>query len=239
MKANSNSESTILVNEQSEVFVVHSESEPMCRIPPRQEPLEQAFVLAFDALFSKQPSSEKLKTLGADLRQGMIRLPVFGQELTVNLANREVLVGNKGRAKCKVALLVLHYLCADNTDLDAREVSLNHFADCRTYYSVFEKRIISRFLATIGRTREQFEQSSEHLYGIRTTGVGAAYRFDILPRVPIIVVRYDEDDEFGPSANIIYRADAGYLLPAEDRIVAAELLLDAMSGKPLEEGSKD
>jgi hypothetical protein len=61
------------------------------------------------------------------------------------------------------------------------------------------------------------------------------YRFDVFPRVPITIVRYEGDEEVAAGASIVYRADAGQLLPAEDRVVAAELLLDALAGKPVTE----
>lgn len=59
--------------------------------------------------------------------------------------------------------------------------------------------------------------------------------FDVLPRVPIIIIRYEEDEDLGAGANVIYHADAAHLLPAEDRIVAAELVIDVLNGKQLAE----
>jgi len=61
------------------------------------------------------------------------------------------------------------------------------------------------------------------------------YRFEVFPRVPITIVRYEGDDELGPGAGVIYRMDAEHLLPAEDRVVIAELLLDVLSGRSIEQ----
>lgn len=206
-----------------------------CPIPPVQQPYEQAFGLGFDVLTSGELSADKLQALGASRNGEIIRVPVLRQALLLDPARREVLVEGSGRAKLTWALLALHYLCADEVGLDTREVSLKHFADCRGYCTVFEKRIVERFLATSGRTRERFRELSEQLQATRVSSPGIGYRFDVLPRVPVTIVRHDEDEEFGASANVLYQADAGHLLPAEDRIVAAELLLDVLSGKPTEE----
>ena len=207
-------------------------------IPPRQQPHETAFNLGFDILLSKQPSAEKLKELGAEQKPEGIRVPALNRHLLVDLANREVFVENGGRAKRTWALLVLHYLCAEDVSIDTREVSLGHFPDCRGYLDVFGKRIIGRFLATTGRTSERFSQASEQLGATHLGCPGVCYRFDVLPRVPVAIARFEGDEELGPGANVIYRADANRLLPAEDCIVAAELLLDVLSGKSMEAGSE-
>ena len=206
------------------------------RVPPRQQPYKQAIVLGFDALLALDISSERLDALGVTRNLDVIRIAVLNRFILVDLARREITIEGAGKAKHTWALLTLHYLCAEDMSVDLREVSLNHFADCRSYYSVFSKRILGRFLATAGRTQGIFEQASENLNAERVPSTGVYYRFKVLPRVPLSIVRYEGDDEFEPSANVIYRADAGTLLPAEDRIVVAEALLDALSGKPMEEG---
>lgn len=60
-------------------------------------------------------------------------------------------------------------------------------------------------------------------------------RFAVFPRVPIAFFRFEGDTELAAGASVVYQADAEFLLPAEDRVVAAELLLDALAGKPLAE----
>lgn len=207
-------------------------------IPERQNPYGQAYDLAFDVLLAKGPSAQKLEELGVKRTGDVIAVPVPNGVLLVDLSKREVTVKEAGPAKVSWSLLALHYLCAEETGVDTLEVSLNHFADCRTYCTVFSKRVVQRFLATAGRNEESFSEASERIGGMRVEGGGMRYTYNLLPRVPLDIVRYDGDEEFGPDANVIYRADAANLLPAEDRIVAAELLLEALSGRPLEEAAR-
>ena len=212
-----------------------AETAQTCRIPPRQQPCERAFELGFESLLSHEPSAEKLEALGASRQQAVIRLPALHHHLLVDLDAREVNVEHGGRARRAWAILAVHHLCAADVSSDAREVSLGHFADSRGYLDVFAKRIIQRFLGTAGRSAQRFAECSEKLDATRMPGPGVFYRFDVFPRVPIVIVRYEGDDELGPGASVIYRADAEHLLPAEDRVVVAELLLDALSGKSIEE----
>jgi hypothetical protein len=214
-------------------------------IPPPQHPYEQAFELGFESLLSRRPADDFLNAVGAQRRGNAIRLPALDRHLLVDTDLREVLVEGAGRARLAWAILALHHLCAEDASLDTREVSLAHFPDCRGYLSVFNNRIVRRFLATSGKDPEVFSERAERIGGVRLCAVGAksgaqvaaavGYRFDVFPRVPIVIVRYAGDDELGPGASVVYRADAYRLLPAEDRIVAAELVLDALSGRSMEE----
>ncbi len=205
------------------------------RLPPEQQPHEEALRLGFEALLSRPLATPRLKALGASRQAANVRLPILNRHLLINLEQRQVSVENGGRARAAWALLAIHYLSADDVATDMREVSFSSFADGQFYAGVFAKRIIGRFLATTGRNGDEFARLSEELHAIRLPGPGLAYRFQVLPRVPVSIIRYDGDDELPPGATVIYRADAEYLLPAEDRVVAAELLLDALAGKPVDE----
>ena len=204
-------------------------------IPPRQRPHDRAYELAFDELVSRDLSGETLDALGVTRENGLIRVPVLNSALVVDIESREVRMEDGGAARSVWALLALHYLCAGDVSLDSREVSFGHFGECRSYVGVFRNRIIGRFLATVGKTDEQFEKASERLGATRTDHPGVSYRFDVLPRIPITIIRHSGDDELGPDANVIYSADIEHLLPAEDCVVAVELVLDTLSGAPIDD----
>ena len=205
-----------------------------CRVPPPQRPVELALALALDAVRSDPPAKETLDALGAAATHEGIRLPLLNRHVVVKPEGAGVLVEGDGEVSPGWAVLVLHYLRAEDVSLDAREVSLAHFPDCRGYVVPFTKRVIGRFLRTIGKTSESFSQASERLGGTRVSGPGLAYRFDVLPRVPITLILFEGDDELAASANVLFRADAQRLLPAGTVIAAAELLVGALCGSPIE-----
>ena len=203
--------------------------------PPRQRPYDQALQRGLDTLRQRWPSPDRLMSLGVTLTGETLCLPVLNRRLILDPEQRCVRVQDSGPARSAWAVLAVHYLCAEDLTPDASPVSFSYFQDCRSYLSVFGKRITERFLATSGRTAEQFMRCAEQCGGTRVPGAGDGYSFAVCPRVPVTIVRYEGDDEIGPGASFIYRADAERLLPAEDRVVAAELLLDTLSGKPMTE----
>jgi len=182
---------------------LHPQNEDMWPVPPRQNPYHLAFDLAFETLLGRTASGVDFEPLGVKCEPGVIRVPMLNHVLVMDLVKREVCVEGGGRARIAWALLALHYLCAEDIHTDTREVSFGHFTDSRAYLAVFTKRILGRFLGTIGRTGGRFIELSEQLGGTRLPGSGLSYRFDLLPRVPITIVRHDGDEEFGPGANVI------------------------------------
>lgn len=206
-------------------------------IPPKQRPYELAIDVGFAALLAREQTPDRLAALGATREGEIIRLPALDQHLLIELAERIVRVEGHGEARHDWTLLALHYLSAEDLSVDTREMTLTHFADARGYLSVYNGRIIGRFLGTVGRTDAGFREAAERVHAVPVPWSGACYRFDVFPRLPITVIRYEGDEDFPPGANIVYRADAGHLLPAEDRIVVAEAVIDVLSGKPLYEAT--
>lgn len=191
--------------------------------------------LGFETLLKQYPAADLLAVLGAVSVDGVITLPVLGRACRVDTAARTVSFEGAGQARSTWAILVLHYLCATDFVPDAREVSFSYFPDCRNYLAVFGKRIEGRFLGTVGRTADNFKQRSEQAGGTRLALPHLGYRFNIMPAVPVSFIRYEGDEEISAGVSVLYRADAGRLLPAEDRVVAAELLLEVLSGRPMHE----
>ena len=201
--------------------------------PPRQRPYDAAIKVAYASLRERDMTMDRMCRLGALLCEDGIQLPALHRQLLVRLDRDEVLVESCGPARYDWTLLALHYLSALDLSEDAREVTLSHFADARGYLAAYDRRIIKRFLTTVGATDEEFRQRAAQLHATEIPWNGTCFRFTIFPRLPLTVIRYEGDEEYPPGANIIYRADAQYLLPAEDRIVAAEMLINTLSGVPM------
>lgn len=205
-------------------------------VSPPQRPYQQALDCAFHALRNRPPSPLVLESLGARAVGDVIHVKALNHSLQVDRTRACVTVdGAAEKARIMWAVLVVHYLCAGDPPRDTRAVSFGAFQDGCSYASVFQKRITGRFLASIGRSVEGFVAAAERVGGIRIPGEAVGYRFNILPRVPIAIFRFEGDTELEAGASVVYQADSALLLPAEDRVVAADLLLDALAGKPITE----
>lgn len=204
-------------------------------VPPPQRPYELALAAGLERLCARRWSAACLEGLGACLAGQQLAVTALGRRVIVDLERKTVGVDGSGVARAAWAVLITHYLCAEDWAVDMRDVAFAEFHDGSSYRSVFAKRITGRFLGTTGRTAEQFARAAETEGGLPVPGGGQGYRFFVLPRVPVTLIRYEGDDELRPGASVVYRADAGHLLSAEDRVVAAEVLLDTLAGKPMTE----
>lgn len=202
---------------------------------PPQRPYDQALQKGLVTLRSRSGDEDRLGALGATRSGGRIQVAVLNRRLGVDLEQGCVLADDGVPVRVAWAVLTVHYLCAGIVAPDPRAVSFSYFQDCRNYLDVFGKRITARFLATSGRTAEDFTRLGTLYSGTKVPGPGTGFRFDVFPRVPVTLVRYEGDSEVPPGASIIYQADVEHLLPAEDRVVAVELLLDILAGKPMTE----
>ena len=204
------------------------------RLEPSQH-YAQAMALGFDQVQGDLPSAEQAASLGITVDGQRLRVPALDRELIVDCDTRTITLTDGRPATEAWGILVLHYVQARNLQVDATPSSFAEFPDCQFYVSVFGGRIVNRFLYTIGRTAESFIEKGQALGATRLPGPDLSFRFAVFPTLPITITRFEGDDELPPGANVIYQADAVQVLPAEDRVVAAEQLLNVLAGKPMAE----
>lgn len=193
-----------------------------------------AFQKAVERLRANPPSLRVLGQLEVEPVGNRFRLRVLTDPMIVNLRAATVEIEGRGPADLAWGILVLHYLAASHPLIDARLVSLAELADATAYLTGFQQRLVKRFVETSGASCQRFESAARALGGQALPEFNCAWRFFVLPRVPITIIRYEGDDEFPPSAAILYQADAASLLPLEDRVVAIDLLLERLQAQTQE-----
>ncbi len=112
--------------------------------------------------------------------------------------------------------LLLYHLCSTNgAPVIGRWVSFRELPDGGFYHQAFQgytgREIAKRFQNDLGA----FERAASQLGGQRYEVGDAAYTFRGLPRVPVLVVYWLGDEDFPPSARILFDASAGHHLPID------------------------
>ncbi|MGQ9703703.1 MAG: DUF3786 domain-containing protein, partial [Actinomycetota bacterium] len=151
-------------------------------------------------------------------------VPFFGERYTVSYPEGEVNRENGTAAGAREALIILHYLVqADGTQVRDQWVAYRDLPGARYHEPAFVAEVegpLSRGLA--GRLEALRKWAETTAREVELPGDVAA-AWDVLPRVPLLLVFNEADEEFPASARVFFDASAPNYLPTEDLSVLAEL----------------
>lgn len=193
---------------------------------PRRSPAED---VGWDELLSRD-SSALARDAGAESSPGsnVIRLRVMDRECLVDLSAREILwaEGPGADVSSHLRILILHYLAGSgNAHVAARLATFRDFPGGDLYYSAFRSRAIDEVLQAFGAAPEPLRRAGERLRAEPVTTGSVGFRVRFFPKLPIVVALWLGDEEVPSSANLLFDASAGDILPTEDLAVAAEILV--------------
>ncbi|MBI2854763.1 MAG: DUF3786 domain-containing protein [Chloroflexi bacterium] len=164
------------------------------------------------------PSATAAKA-GCDYDGNIIKAPFLDHIYLVKLP--EVLVTDEKTshpAPPEVELVLLHYLTnADGTPPAGIWITYRYAPDAMLFERRFDAMAVQPLLRAFGSDKESFRRAAESLGGTFMSRMGdSAYRFIMLPQIPMGVVLYLADEEMQASASILFDAAAPQYLCAED-----------------------
>jgi hypothetical protein len=188
---------------------------------------------AITARFRSRFDQERFRALGAEPASGG---SVEVQSLCWRFAVTPepfslVLLPGRDKVSAVWQILLLEYLSADAPQSPTRFLAFADFVEARGYMRAFEARVTRRLSGTAGRELAAFAGSAERCRGVRGASDPLTFLFRFFPRLELQVVRYEGDDEFPPSCNVLFPDNAPRLLSAESMAVAAERLVSSLEGK--------
>ena len=96
------------------------------------------------------------------------------------------------------------------------------------YQKPFSGRILNRAAFTFGTRLDDFRRAAEKLGGKPISQGDAAYEFRFTENYCLRLILWEADDEFPPSAQLLYSANFPLGFSADDRVIAAETLLNSL-----------
>lgn len=96
------------------------------------------------------------------------------------------------------------------------------------YQKPFSGRILNRAAFTFGTRLDDFRRAAEKLGGKPISQGDAAYEFRFTENYRLRLILWEADDEFPPSAQLLYSANFPLGFSADDRVIAAETLLNSL-----------
>lgn len=166
---------------------------------------------------------------GADLEPGTRRLSlkVLDKKCLIDIDARTVSYASRrtGEVSAHLRVLILHYIeGAGNAQLANRLISYREFEGGALYYSAFKSRTIDVIIKEFSRKPDLLKHIGDAV-GAEPLKMGSVgFKAYFFPKMPIVVVMWLGDEEVPASANILFDANAGKLLPTEDLSVVGGVL---------------
>ena len=103
-------------------------------------------------------------------------------------------------------------------------ISFSELADGQFYNAAFLGYTSKKLHQFFDTKYDLFEERCRDLCGDKTTFGDGAFRFQILPRVAVLAVYWQGDDEFPPSYKILFEDSADYHLPTDVCAILGSML---------------
>ncbi len=152
-------------------------------------------------------------------------VPFFGEVYRVEYSKGSVLRREDGsQAGSREALIILHYLIqADGTPLKGEWVAYRDLPGARYHEPAFVAEVERPLsLGLTGRLESLRFWASTNADPVDITG-DIAFKLFVLPRVPLLIIFNEQDEEFAASARVLFDISAPNYLPTEDLSILAEL----------------
>jgi len=166
-----------------------------------------------------------------------IALRCLGQDYEISYPGGEVSTMAGEPVDEHLSILLLLYLTeAGGRPLEDRWIAFEQISGGAGYIGSFRGRVVGPLLRTFGQRPEALLSAATELDGSPLEMGDAAVALAALPRVPIAIVLWRGDDEFAPSASVVFDSSIEGYLDAEAATVLAELatrrMIEAVEGGP-------
>jgi len=193
----------------------------------KQKNYQQSFDLAC-ASIKGMNIEERAKKAGADFQKGRdgekITIHFFSEPYDIQFPQIEFYSPSKKVVSLVTRVLLLHYLIrADGNPLSGKWVAYKDIPGGLLYAGVFARRVTEPLQRKFGKSARLFKET-----GIRSGGepveVGdASFILKAFPYVPLQYVLWEGDEEFPPSAQLLFDASVDHYLTLEDIVVLGQV----------------
>ncbi|MBS4030887.1 MAG: DUF3786 domain-containing protein [Clostridiales bacterium] len=165
-----------------------------------------------------------------DLDKERFTVPFLGEKYLVTYPDGLVTFFHKSiEAPTVVSILLLHYLTnASGADLLNSWISFKELQGGGIYTEPFHKRAVLPFIKNFGGRIEDFGRAASKLGAKKGEHGDASYIIPALPRVPLLYILWQGDDEFPPNGTILFDHVANAYLHTEDYAMLAGMTVGTL-----------
>lgn len=152
-----------------------------------------------------------------DENTGIFTVTYLGQAYMVTYPAGKVSDVQQKEADLTTAILILHYLSGASGVKPAEKwISFKELPSGAIYREPFFKRAIKPFIKVFGNRPEAFAKAAEFFGGKKTIHGDLSYIIPILPRIAIMVILWQGDEEFPSNGNILFDQHISSYMHTED-----------------------
>ena len=150
-------------------------------------------------------------------RMGEFQLGFFDEGLTITYPDFVVRNSVKGEQVPEHirGLFLYYFTTADGTPLEGRWVALAELPGGGFYNQAFQGYSGNRLVKAFGNDIDAFEKSAVSFNGTPEPYGDLGLCFQALPNVPLLAVYWKGDEEFTPSAKVLFDRSACHYLPTD------------------------
>ena len=131
------------------------------------------------------------------------------------------------------AMILYYFYSSKGSTQPGKWISFSELEDGMFYNAAFQGYTSKRLLQHFGDDYQAFNEANHTLCGEKTTFGDGAFRYQILPKVAMLLVHWKGDEEFPPSYKILFEDIVDFHLPTD----ACAILASMLTGKLTEEAS--
>ena len=183
-------------------------------------------VQELQADLARRDLPELAQACGALLLHGRLQMKVWETAVTIAAPNFVACAAETGEALDPLTqALVAYYLHTVDGILPANHwIAFTELPDGRFYTQAFQGYTGRELAQTFGNDVVRFSETAVALGGTAVPFADAAFRFQVLPCVPVLVVCWQGDEDFPPSYKILFDAHTPHYLPTDACAILGSML---------------
>ncbi|WP_028320505.1 DUF3786 domain-containing protein [Desulfatiglans anilini] len=175
---------------------------------------------------------EAQKRLGIEAAEGVIRIPFFGGVYRVSSEGITDPSGHRPRHLVSVILCQYLLLCPQEEPTDSEWVTYKDFKDAAPFVGGFRTNAENPIAALFAGRLPELEGAARSLTG-RPVDIGIAsdiaLRFDALPKIPLLMLFNDRDEDFAAQCTLLFERRAESYLDMECLAMIGWALADGLN----------
>ena len=180
-------------------------------------------------IFEKTASEKMEQRLEMLMKDGAFEVKLLGTDYRITWPEYSVTPG-ENLPLPKQTFLLRYLLEGKPAPVSTNYLTFREMPWGELYIQPFTGRVLKRAAFTFGTRIDDFRRAAEKLGGIPLQHGDAGYEFEFLGNYHLQMLIWEGDDEFPPNAQLLYTDNFVDGFAAEDRVVAGDLLINALKG---------